>query len=84
MQSYSVWRCYAPTYRHRTNMWESGVMIVAAKKRIRAAPEIVYQHVQALDRMPDRSPEAKKFEWWCVGPRNRRKTKRFNTWKTYA
>ena len=36
---------------------------MVATKRIKAPAEVVFAHVRELDRMPDRSPEAQRFEW---------------------
>jgi hypothetical protein len=43
-------------------------MRVTARKRIDAPTEAVFDHVRQLDRMPERSPEAQRFEWLSGTP----------------
>jgi len=41
---------------------------VTARRRIRAPAEVIFAQVVQLDRMPERSPEAQRFEWLSGAP----------------
>src|SRR2546425_2055663 len=43
-------------------------MRVTTKRFIAAPPDVVYARVRQLDRMPERSPEAERFEWFDGTP----------------